>query len=132
MVFKYCEKYAITNLEAADSMFFLNKKEIDRIITSLGEKFEFHGFLNQSKDLTNFYKEYVNNNLPKHELNIRLNVIKLLVSLSERPTSKLVENPYGYRSQEERKEEIIDWPAYLKEGVELWIPNYNEDTESVR
>lgn len=123
------EKQTIAQLESADSMFFLNKKEIDRTVASLSEKFAFHGFIHHAKDLTDMYKEYIQLNLPKNEVNNRLNALKFLVTLSENPTSKLAENPHGYRSAVIVEEEIIDWPAYLKEGIEPWCPE-SESSDS--
>lgn len=129
-VFNFCEKYAVTSLENADSMVFFNKKEMDALVTSLSEKLIFHGFLIQADDLTNLYKRYIPDNLTKTELNNRMNAVKFLTALCERPTEHLAKDPFGYKRKEEA-EEIVDWPAYLNEGIERWSPPLDDEDSDI-
>lgn len=107
-------------------MYFLNKREVDENIASMTEKFIFHGFSPQAKALQDSYKSYVTENLPKSELISRLNIVKLLLCLSERPTSNFLENPKEFETETRDEEEEINWAEYLKEGIEVWTPNFDE------
>lgn len=101
-------------------MVFLKKKDIDRTIASLSEKFSFHGFSIQANDLQRHCDNFIPNSTPKTQLESKLNIVKFLLCLSESPTSKFLEDPQ--RIPVIHYEEEIDWPAYLKEGVERWSP----------
>lgn len=107
-------------------MYFLNKREVDESIASMAEKFIFHGFSPQAKALQDSYKCYISENLPKFELVNRLNIVKLLLCLSERPTSNFLENPTEFETESRVEEEEINWAEYLKEGIETWMPNFDE------
>lgn len=130
-MFNYIEKHILTTLKKADTMYFLNKREVDENIASMAEKFIFHGFSPQARALQDSYKSYVSENLPKFELVSRLNIVKLLLCLSERPTSNFLENPEEYQTETKEEEEEIDWGEYLKEGIETWTPNYEEGSVRV-
>lgn len=109
-------------------MYFLNKKEVDQNIAGMAEKFIFHGFFQQAGALQRAYDSYIKNDLLKPELMNRLNVVKLLLCLSETPTTKFLENPKEFQVNNEVEEEEIDWKEYLNEGIEQWQPNYDETT----
>lgn len=109
-------------------MYFLNKKEVDKNVAGMAEKFNFHGFFQQAEALQRVYDSYISNDLPKPELMNRLNVVKLLLCLSETPTVKFLENPEEFQVNNEVEEEEIDWKEYLNEGIEQWKPTYDETT----
>lgn len=44
-------------LQNADSMSFLSRKEVDADISSLSDKFNFHGFCSQASDLQKVYSK---------------------------------------------------------------------------
>lgn len=110
-------------------MYFLNKKEVDQSIAGMAEKFNFHGFFPQAEALQKFYDSFITSNLPKSEMTNRLNVVKLLLCLSETPTKKFLERPEDYAIREEIEEEEIDWKEYLNEGLTSWTPNYSISSE---
>lgn len=110
-------------------MYFLNKKEVDQSIAGMAEKFNFHGFFPQAEALQKCYDSFITSHLPKSELTNRLNVVKLLLCLSETPTQKFLERPEDYAIREEIEEEEIDWKEYLNEGFTSWTPNYSISSE---
>ncbi|KRT82374.1 hypothetical protein AMK59_3863, partial [Oryctes borbonicus] len=126
-LFNHVENYVINCIHNADSMIFLKKKDIDRALTSLSDKFIFHGFSLQAVDLLRHYENFLPNSTPKNLLESKLNTVKFLLCLSESPTSKFLENPY--RLPVVHQEEEIDWPAYLKEGIERWSPPPEESSD---
>ncbi|XP_018570700.1 gamma-tubulin complex component 5-like [Anoplophora glabripennis] len=127
--FNYIQRHILTTLKKADTMYFLNKREVDENIASMAEKFTFHGFSPQAKALQDSYKCYISENLPKPELINRLNIVKLLLCLSERPTSNFIENPQEFQTEKKDEEEEINWGEYLKEGIETWTPNFDEGSD---
>lgn len=109
-------------------MYFLNKKEVDQSIAGMAEKFNFHGFFAQAEALQKVYEKYVTNNLPKADLINRLNIVKLLLCLSDTPTAKFLENPEEFEITCDVEEEDIDWKEFLNEGIERWAVTYDEVT----
>ncbi|KAJ8916483.1 hypothetical protein NQ315_000125 [Exocentrus adspersus] len=127
--FANIHKHILAVLKKSDTMYFLNKREVDGSVAGMAEKFNFHGFFPQAKALEEAYKVYVSDNLPKSELVTRLNVVKLLLCLSERPTSNFLENPEEFVSETVVEEEEIDWAEYLNEGIDAWNPNFDNESE---
>ncbi|GJQ85078.1 hypothetical protein Trydic_g3734 [Trypoxylus dichotomus] len=134
-LFNHVESYVANCIHNADSMVFLKKNDIDRAVASLSDKYIFHGFSLQANDLLRYYENFLPNSTPKNLLEIKLNIVKFLLCLAENPTSKFLENPY--RLPVVHHDEEIDWPAYLKEGIERWSPppeessdNWSETSES--
>ncbi|CAH1155298.1 unnamed protein product [Phaedon cochleariae] len=123
------QKHLFDQLKKSDTMYFLNKREVDQSIAGMAEKFNFHGFMAQAKALQEAYDEYVKDDLPKSASLNRLNIVKLLLCLSERPTSKFLEDPDQFEVIQEEDEEDINWGEYLKEGIEEWKPNFDESTD---
>lgn len=101
-------------------MLFLNRKEVDADIKSLSDKFNFHGFCAEGEDLLKFYSKYMQNTLNKDELNKRLNVVRFLTCMSERPTEKLMNYKKAVILEDEV--EVINWTEYLQEGIPRWSP----------
>ncbi|KAJ8956277.1 hypothetical protein NQ318_015013 [Aromia moschata] len=128
--FNHIQKYIINHLKKSDSMYFLNKKEVNEQIASMGEKFIFHGFFPQAKALEDSYRRYITEHLLKSELTTRLNIVKFLLCMSERPTSNFLDNPGEFVTEVAEEEEEIDWGEYLKEGIERWSPNFDETDRS--
>lgn len=118
-------KSIIIKIKHQDTMSFLTKKEMDRSIAGMADKFNFHGFVLQAKSLKQCYDKYITNDIPKPDLINRLKIIKLLLSLSEKPTAKFLENPAEFHVETHIEEDEIDWKAYLNEGIEPWSPNYD-------
>ncbi|KAI4454640.1 gamma tubulin complex protein [Holotrichia oblita] len=86
-LFNHVENYIINCVQNADSMVFLKKKDIDRSISSLSDKFIFHGFSIQANDLMRHYENFLPNSTPKNLCESKLNTIKFLLCLAESPTS---------------------------------------------
>lgn len=104
-------------------MYFLNKKEVDLSIAGMAEKFNFHGFFPQAEALQKAYEKYITKDLPKSVLTNQLNIVKLLLCLSERPTIKFLEKPEEFEIQVDKEVDRIDWKEYLNEGIDPWIPD---------
>lgn len=119
-MFNHIEKHVINCVHNADSMVFLKKKDIDRSMTSLSDKFIFHGLPIQANDLLRHYDNFLPNTTPKDQCECRLNIVKFLLCLAESPTSKFLTDPQEISVIQQ--EEEIDWPAYLKEGIGRWTP----------
>ncbi|XP_074035449.1 gamma-tubulin complex component 5 [Leptinotarsa decemlineata] len=127
--FIHVQKYFLTKLKNSDTMYFLNKRDVDRIMSGMAEKFNFHGFFNQAKALQDAYDNYIPPDLPKDFLSNRLNIVKFLLCMSEKPTSKFLEKPEEYEMKPEEEEEEVNWAEYLKEGIENWAPDFDESSE---
>ncbi|KAF5284178.1 hypothetical protein FQR65_LT00178 [Abscondita terminalis] len=106
-------------LQNYNTAYVPTKKEIDSVIVSLGEKFAFHGYIRQKKELHDQYEILASSN--------KLSVIKLLIELAESPTNNVTK----YVPMFQRKnEELIDWGRYLREGIERWTPPPSDSSES--
>nr|CAH7712329.1 unnamed protein product [Callosobruchus chinensis] len=118
-------KYFVNQINKYNTMYFLNKKEVDQSISGMADKFNFHGFSTQAVALQEVYNSYIGTNLSMTELMNRLNVVKFLLCMSERPTQKFLENPDKYVIRKEEEKPEIDWAQYLREGIEDWTPTYD-------
>ncbi|VEN43416.1 unnamed protein product [Callosobruchus maculatus] len=123
--FNHLYKYFVNQINKHNTMYFLNKKEVDQSISGMSDKFNFHGFSTQAIALQEAYNNYIGTNLSMTELMNRLNVVKFLLCMSERPTQKFLENPERYVIHREEKKSEIDWALYLREGIEDWTPTYD-------
>lgn len=84
----------------------------------------------QAQALQDYYEDYANETSAA-DLPDRLNVVMFLIAMSDRPTTKFLENPDEYIIREEKAEEqIIDWGKYLTEGIEKWEPKFDETSVS--
>ncbi|CAG9770142.1 unnamed protein product [Ceutorhynchus assimilis] len=128
--FNHVLKYFKAVLNKADTMYFLNKRDVDRNIEGMSEKFCFHGFFKEADALKAAYKMYFPEHLPKAEISTRLNVVQFLMCMSETPTKHFLEHPDALVKQSVDAEQEIDWGAYLKTGVEPWMPNYDESSDN--
>lgn len=113
-------------MKSADTLYFTNQKEVDRIIESLCKKFEFHGFSTQARELKRVYDKLTPTDLSKHDRTTRLNIIKFFLGVSESPTNNIYKYPQRLEKRDE--EDIIDWPKYLKEGIPQWSPPPDDDS----
>ncbi|XP_057669823.1 gamma-tubulin complex component 5 [Diorhabda carinulata] len=127
--FNRVQKYFHEKLRKSDTMYFLNKTEVDKIMAGMAEKFNFHGFFSQSEALIEAYNNYITKNVPEYHLTSRLNVVKFLLCMSEKPTSKFLENPHEFQIQPQEKDEEINWSEYLMEGIEYSIPKIDESSD---
>ncbi|KAG5864882.1 hypothetical protein JTB14_036711 [Gonioctena quinquepunctata] len=126
--FIHIQKYLFNKLKNSDSMYFLNKRDVDKSISGMAEKFNFHGFFLQAKALQEEYDNYIPQTLAKANLSNRLNVVQFLLCMSEKPTTKFLEKPEEFEIKNEEEEEEINWTEYLKEGIEEWAPNFNDES----
>lgn len=110
-------------------MVFSNREDIDQAISSLGDKFIFHGFCENAEKLKRIYEKYMN--LSKSDLISTLNVVKFLMCMANSPTKKFEEALGCNRAAQTDDEEISDLEEFLRKGVERWIPAY-DDESSVR
>ncbi|KAJ8968454.1 hypothetical protein NQ314_002293 [Rhamnusium bicolor] len=129
-MFNYVQKHILTTLKKGGTMYFLNKREVDKSIAGMAEKYIFHGFFPQAKALQDSYNSYVTENLAKSELMCRLNIVKFLMCMSERPTSNFLEKPEEFEPEPVEEEEEINWGEYLNEGIERWSPNFDDTSGS--
>ncbi|KAK4877879.1 hypothetical protein RN001_010385 [Aquatica leii] len=114
-------------LQSYNTVYLPNKREIDSIVRSLGEKFSFHGYIRQKNHLLSLYQKLIpEDELTQETLN-RLSVIKLLIGLSDSPTNKV--NDWLQKYPQEPTE-VIDWGSYLSEGIERWSPPPYTSSES--
>lgn len=118
--FKYYENFVINKLRASDTMYFVNKKDIDQNIEGLFDKFCFHGFLNEANDLKRMYVKFFEGIVVKNDIEVRLNIIRLFLCLSKSPTNSFVYKPKPNLPIKEDDE--IDWASYLMEDVQRWSP----------
>ncbi|XP_072394670.1 gamma-tubulin complex component 5 [Diabrotica undecimpunctata] len=128
--FNVVQKYFHEKLRKSDTMYFLNKTEVDKSIEGMAEKYNFHGFFSQSKALVESYNEYITQHVSKAHLTAQLNVVKFLLCMSEKPTVKFLENPEKFEVKLEPEREEINWGEYLKEGIENSIPRFDESTDA--
>ncbi|CAH1956605.1 unnamed protein product [Acanthoscelides obtectus] len=128
--FNQIYKYFVTQINKHNTMYFLNKKEVDQNISGMADKFNFHGFPAQAEALLETYNNYTATSLSTPELMNRLNVVKFLLCMSERPTQKFLENPERYVIHREEKRAEINWAQYLREGIEDWAPAYESSDSS--
>nr|XP_022920494.1 gamma-tubulin complex component 5-like [Onthophagus taurus] len=128
-VFIACTDYILTNLQKAESLFFLKKTDIDVQIFGQADKFEFHGFKPQAEELRKNYARFIPESLPKSELHHKLMIMKFLICLSESPTKSFLENPDRGKVLVDESEEEIDWGVVLREGCEKWSPNYSSSSD---
>lgn len=106
-------------------MVFSNRDDIDRAIASLADKFIFHGFCDKAEQLKRIYEKYMATS--KTDLISRLNVVKFIMCMAHSPTSRFMEtDECSARAEEE--DEISDWGAFLKEGVERWSPRHDSES----
>lgn len=114
---------------------------MDKEISSMAEKFMFHSFSKHAQLLQLLYTKYIDKSLPESELTWKLNVLKFLLCMSTSPTTFFWEHPEQFQfvndilkkeleGTSEDKEEIVDWAAYLNEGIEPW--RNVQDNETVR
>ncbi|XP_076256515.1 gamma-tubulin complex component 5-like [Rhynchophorus ferrugineus] len=127
--FHYIYKYFTTKLKKSDTMYFSNRRDIDQNISSMAEKFCFHGFFQQAEELKSAYKMYLPENLLKSETMNRLNNVKFLLCMSDSPTKYFLEHPEMVDSKPVDPVEEIDWGEYLNEGVDTWNPNFEETSD---
>lgn len=126
--FKCIEAHVKRRLLEADSMVFSNRDDVDRAIASFADKFIFHNFFDKAELLKRAYEKYMA--ISKSDLISRLNVVKFLMCMSHSPTKKFEEAIE--ESVVEDEDEISDWGAFLKEGIEKWVPESDsEDSVSV-
>ncbi|XP_031330439.1 gamma-tubulin complex component 5-like isoform X2 [Photinus pyralis] len=122
--FKCIEKATFRKLQHVDTSFRPNRKEIDRVVRSLCDKFRFHGFPKEAGDLQRGYGALLSGT--EDEIARRLSVVKLLVSLAESPTNNVQKRA---RVQIRKyDEEVVDWPRYLREGIPRWTPPPDVDS----
>ncbi|XP_060534351.1 uncharacterized protein LOC132706808 isoform X2 [Cylas formicarius] len=123
-------KHFTTKLRRCDTMYFLNKRDVDSSMQGMREKFCFHGFFREAEALVQVYSEYIPEDLPKALQTSRLNVVKFLLCMSETPTKKFLENPQDYVQPVDKQEnDEIDWTEYLNEGIEIWNPDHDNESE---
>lgn len=60
----------------------------------------------------------------------RLSMVKFLLCMSQAPTKHFLEHPEVLVNKAEQPEEVIDWGAYLNEGIEQWNPKFEESSVS--
>ncbi|RZC36219.1 Spc97 Spc98 domain containing protein [Asbolus verrucosus] len=122
--FNSVEKCVITTLKKSDTMYFLNTKDIRTAIWSMAEKFMFHGFFKHADHLRQAHDRYIDRNLSESDLTPRLNVVKFLLCMSESPTTHFWKHPdrFEFIQEQPAEEEVVDWGAYLNEGIERWSP----------
>lgn len=105
-------------------MVFSNRDDVDRAIASFGDKYIFHGFCDKAEYLKRAYEKYMATSKIDHIS--QLNVVKFLMCMSDSPTRKF--EKVTDDDQIEDEDEISDWGAYLREGIERWMPK--SDSES--
>lgn len=94
----------------------------------MSDKFVFHGFPKPAEYLKPLYHLYIPENLPTSELMNRLNVVKFLLCMSDRPTMNFLLHPERYCIKEDSKEEDIDWKTYLLEDCEKYHLQFNQSS----
>lgn len=94
------------------------------------EKFSFHGFARQASALNLAYRSYIPDLLNESEKMNRLSMVKFLLCMSQAPTKHFLEHPEVLVNKAEQPEEVIDWGAYLNEGIEQWNPKFEESSVS--
>lgn len=110
-------------------MSFPNKPDIDVIMASMVDKFALHGLVPQSKRFGLLYEKLMSGVDDRDVMVYRLNVIRFLLATSKRPTAQ----DFHFASnifQRGDSMEVINWPEYLREGVERWSPTYDSDSVS--
>ncbi|CAG9853558.1 unnamed protein product [Phyllotreta striolata] len=127
--FNSTQKQIHEKLRKSDTMYFLNKTEVDRSIAGMAEKFQFHGFFSQANVLLEAYKGYITENISGSELISHLNVVKFLLCMSERPTYKFLDRFQDFEVKKQIEEEEIDWGEYLKEGIEYTVPSIDNESD---
>ncbi|KAJ3650794.1 hypothetical protein Zmor_016873 [Zophobas morio] len=134
--FATLEKTTLSTIKKSDTMYFLNTKDIKKAIWSMGEKFMFHGFFKHADYLKQTHDKYIDRNLSESDLTPRLNVVKFLLCLSTNPTTCFWKDPdkFAFIDEREEPEEVVDWGAYLSEGIGRWSPvrddSFQEQSES--
>lgn len=118
--FKQTETRIKKRLLRADSMSFLNRDDVDRSVSSLADKFVFHGFCAKADQLVKAYEKYMATS--KIEPVARLNVVRFLMGVARSQTERFAVTGDDDDEAEEDEGEIRDWGAYLREGVERWCP----------
>lgn len=109
-------------------MVFSNREDVDRAIASLCDKFVFHGFCDKAEQLKRAYQKYMVTPVSKTDIISRLNVVKFLMCMSHSPTKRFGLGEATEESGGEDETEISDWGAFLKEGVERWVPRGDSDS----
>lgn len=65
--------------------------------------------------------------MSKSDLISKLNVVKFLMCMAHSPTSRFSEDD-EMASVGPEVEEIKDWGAFLREGVERWSPHHDSES----
>lgn len=118
----------IKKLQQAGTLLFVNQKEIENSVSSLCDKFILHGLFVPAEHLKKLSNKLLNEHISKPELQNRLNVLKFLICMSHRPTTHCI----NYQPPPDlEEEEIVDWGAYLNEGIERWKPPVNDISVSL-
>lgn len=120
---------ALQHIEKSDTMSFPNKPDVDNVISSMVDKFALHGLISQSRRLKKLYEQLTKQANNKEVMVNRLNAVRFLLEASERPTAQA----FTFSSstlQRGDSIEIVNWPEYLREGLERWSPAF--DSDSVR
>lgn len=114
-------------MQQAGTLLFVNRKEIEQSISSLCDKFILHGLFVPAEHLRKLSNKFLEEHISKAELQNRLNVLKFLICMSHRPTTHCIDYKPPPALEEE---EIVDWGAYLTEGIKRWSPPPNNTSVS--
>ncbi|XP_066148739.1 gamma-tubulin complex component 5 [Euwallacea fornicatus] len=127
--FKHILKYFTVKLKKSGTTHFVDKRNVDDNVNSMCEKFCFHGFPRQATALTRAYETYTSAAQTEPDSMNRFSLIKFLLCLSKSPTTHFLNHPEVFVPTRGEKEEVIDWGAYLNEGMEQWNSHFNESSD---
>ncbi|XP_066257824.1 gamma-tubulin complex component 5 [Euwallacea similis] len=127
--FKHILKYFTVKLKKSGTTHFVDKRNVDDNVNSMCEKFCFHGFSRQATALTKAYDTYISAAQTEPENMNRLSLVKFLLCLSKSPTRHFLDHPEVLVPAGAEREEVIDWKAYLNEGIEQWNPHFDESSD---
>lgn len=126
--FKTVQDFAFSHVASPDYYFFQTRKDMEKIVHNLSEKFQFHGFLTQAEDLKSYAKKFFDSSANKDDLEVRLAIVKLLLEISDSPTKHFIENPELFKHKPIEEDVIEDWTAYLNDTKIVPVQTFSDSS----